>query len=48
MTIQEFSNQFDVLFNNITSNEAPGVNEYEKSIFLTKAQDEVVKNHFTA
>lgn len=42
----EFSNQFDVLWNNISSNEAPGLNEYEKSVFLTKAQDEVLKNYF--
>ena len=42
----EFSNQFDVLYNNITSNQAPGLNEYEKSVFLTKAQDEVLKNYF--
>ena len=48
MTIQEFSDQFDVLYNNITSNQAPGLNEYEKSIFLTKAQEEIVKNYFTA
>lgn len=34
------------MFNNITSNQAPGVNEYEKSVFLTKAQDEIVKNYF--
>ncbi len=46
MTVDEFSNQFDVLFNNITSNQAPGLNEYEKSVFLTKAQDEIVKNYF--
>lgn len=43
----EFSNQFDVLYNNITSNQAPGLNEYEKSVFLTKAQDEVLKNYFS-
>ena len=48
MTIIEFSNQFDILYNNITSNQAPGLNEYEKSIFLTKAQDEIVKNYFEA
>ena len=30
------------------SNQAPGLNEYEKSVFLTKAQDEVLKNHFNA
>lgn len=41
----EFSNRFDILYNNIMSNQAPGLNLYEKSIFLTKAQDEVVKNH---
>lgn len=46
MTTTEFSNTFDVLYNNITSNEAPGLNEYEKSIFLTKAQEEIVKNYF--
>lgn len=37
---------FDVLYNNITSNQAPGLNAYEKSIFLTKAQDEILKNYF--
>ena len=46
MTVNEFSNQFDLLYNNIASNQAPGLNEYEKSIFLTKAQDEIVKNYF--
>lgn len=46
MNTKEFSDQFDVLYNNITSNQAPGLNEYEKSVFLTKAQDELVKNYF--
>lgn len=46
MTGNEFSAQFDVLYNNITSNQAPGLNEYEKSVFLTKAQDELIKNYF--
>lgn len=46
MTIQEFSNEFDVLYNNIMSNQAPGLNEYEKSVFLTKAQSEIIKNYF--
>lgn len=46
MTTKEFSDQFDVLFNSVTSNQAPGLNEYEKSVFLTKAQDEIVKNYF--
>ena len=48
MTLEEFSELFDVNFNNITSNQAPGLNEYEKSVFLTKAQDEIIKNYFTA
>ena len=47
MNNTEFSNQFDVLYNNITSNQAPGLNEYEKSVFLTKAQDEVLKDYFS-
>lgn len=46
MTAVEFSDQFDVLYNNITSNAAPGLNEYEKSVFLTKAQEELIKNYF--
>ena len=46
MTTQEFSNEFDVLYNNIMSNQAPGLDEYEKSVFLTKAQLEVLKNYF--
>lgn len=46
MNIKEFSDEFDVLYNSITSNQAPSLDEYEKSVFLTKAQDEVVKSYF--
>lgn len=46
MTPTELSDQFEVLYNNIMSNAAPGLNEYEKSVFLTKAQYEIVKNYF--
>ena len=46
MTNSEFSNEFDVLYQNITSNQAPGLDEYEKSVFLSKAQDEIVKSYF--
>lgn len=42
MTNQEFSNEFDVLYNNIMSNAAPGLDEYEKSVFLTKAQEDII------
>ena len=47
-TPDEFEERFDVLYNNITSNQAPGLNTYEKSVLLTKAQDEILKNYFTA
>lgn len=46
MSVEEMDNTFDVLYNNITSNQAPGLNAFEKSIFLTKAQDEILKNYF--
>lgn len=46
MTTQEFSSEFDILYNNIMSNAAPGLDEYEKSVFLTKAQEEILKNYF--
>lgn len=43
MTTQEFSTEFDILYNNISANTAaPGVNEYEKSVFLTQAQEALV------
>lgn len=45
MTVTEFSNEFDVLYNNIMSNQAPGLDEYEKSVFLTKAQTEILNNY---
>lgn len=46
MTNQDFSLGFDLLWNNLMSNQAPGLNEYEKSLLLTKAQDEILKNYF--
>lgn len=46
MSVEEMDNMFDVLYNNITSNQAPGLNAYEKSVFLTKGQDEILKNYF--
>lgn len=47
MTTVEFSNEFDLLYNNITSNSAPGINEYEKSLFLTQAQEQFVVSLYT-
>lgn len=43
---QEMLNQFEILYNNIASNQAPGLNPYEISLVLTKAQNELVKNYF--
>jgi hypothetical protein len=45
MTTKEFSNEFDIHYNSIASNQAPGLDLYEKSVFLTKAQLEIVKNY---
>lgn len=41
-TCEEWSLEFDLKYNNIASNKAPGLTEYEKSIFLTRAQESVV------
>lgn len=47
MTNAEFSTEFDVLYNNITSNQAPGLNDYEKSVFINKAQLQLVSEYFS-
>lgn len=44
MNNAEFSKEFDILYNNIMSNAAPGLDEYEKSVFLTNAQEGFVKD----
>lgn len=46
MTTKEFSNTFDILYNGIAKNDAPPIDLYEKSVYLTKAQLEIVKNYF--
>lgn len=46
MSTEEFYQEFDLLYNNIASNQAPGLDKYEISVFLTKAQDEIIKNYF--
>ena len=42
MDVKEFSLEFDLLYNNIMSNKAPRLSEYEKSLFLTQAQESIV------
>lgn len=46
MTLEEFSFEFDVMYNNITSNQAPGLSELEKSVFLTQAQEVLIKQYY--
>ena len=46
MNTTEMSNEFDILYNQVNSNQAPGVDEYEKSVFLTKSQDQVILAKF--
>lgn len=54
MTISEFSNEFDVLINSHSSIASFGLtqspielDEYEKSVLLTEAQEQVVKELYT-
>jgi len=44
MTNEEFSREFDIMFQNINSGSAPGVDEYEKSLLLTQASEKVLLN----
>lgn len=46
MTLNEFSREFDLIYNN-ASLSSPGLTEYEKSVFLTDAQEELLKNYFS-
>lgn len=56
MTTEEFSNEFDVLLNSYSHSPIFGeqsskaevvLDEYEKSVFLTQAQEEIVKGLYT-
>ena len=47
-SVTEWSVEFDTMWNNIMSNQAPGLNAYEKSVFLTRAQEQLVKESFAA
>ena len=46
MTLQELNNEFDIHYNSIAGQSAPNLDAYEKSIFLTKAQLEIIKNYY--
>lgn len=47
MTLKEINTEFDMLYNNISSGAAPNLNEYEKSLFLTKAENELVRMYYS-
>lgn len=46
MTTTEFKYEFNLLYNNVMSNIMPGLNDWEISVFLTKGQEELLKNYF--
>lgn len=48
MTTTEMNNEFDIHYNSIASQSAPGLDAYEKSVFLSKAQLEIIKNYYDA
>ena len=45
MNHTEFKYRFSILFNNIMSDMAPGMNDYEISYYLTKGQLELIKSY---
>ena len=49
MTCAEFSNEFDILLNSYSNNPSDiKIDEYEKSIYLTQAQEEIIKNLYSS
>lgn len=46
MSNQELEYEFDILYNNILSNQAPGLDVYEKSVFLTLAEEQLARANY--
>ena len=46
MTNLELNNEFDIHYNSIAGQSAPNLDAYEKSVFFTKAQLEIIKNYY--
>lgn len=42
MTLNEFYSEFNLVYNNLASNQAPGLDKYEISVYLTKSQEAIV------
>ena len=47
MDLKELELEFDILINNVSSNQAPGFTPLEKSIFLTEAQEFYIKELYS-
>jgi len=47
MDADQLKIEFDILYNNISSNQAPGLNALEKSMFFTEAKEDVVKQLYS-
>jgi hypothetical protein len=47
MTPQEILNEFDLLYNNLSSNSAPPLDPYEISVLMTKAQEELILTYYS-
>lgn len=47
MNTNEFESEFNLLYDNIGSSAAPGLDAYEISVYLTTAQEELVKTAYT-
>lgn len=46
MTVQEMNREFDIYYNNIAGQSNPDLDIYEKSVYLTKAQLEIIKDFY--
>lgn len=46
MTVTELKNEFNILYDSISSNSAPDIDDYELSVLLTKSQLQIVNNKF--
>ena len=46
MTTNEFKNEFFIHYNAIATQSAPSIDDYELSVYLTKAQLEIIKNYY--
>lgn len=46
MTNQELRNEFHISYNSIAGMSSPGIDDYELSVYLTKAQLELIKNYY--